>query len=188
MRNEKFLAMRRNTTRIFALGVLLLFGCGLFASADGKGRRSEGPVDAMLAASGTTGATAVFIRTGELVAERNSDLFQADLLQTYGKVLGHDERNLNRLYLRCDRNWGATAYALALQAASKEPLQVVLMNYDAAGRNWEWTALAMRKLSQKRLEPVHSFGTYLNQQLKTWSWILESPMRWRETYLGPEGR
>lgn len=177
--------------RIFAL--LLLVGgwfAGASASAAGKGK-NKGPVDATLAVSGTTDRTEAFIKTGELVAERSLKLFKANLMQTYGRTaLGYDERNLMRLYLRCDRNWGATAYALALQASSKESLRVVLMNYDAAGRDWERTALAMGKLSPGKLKPIRQFGTYLKQQTQAWNRILENPMRWRETYLAPsiEGR
>ncbi|MDE5944333.1 MAG: hypothetical protein K2G93_01965 [Rikenella sp.] len=177
---------RLNARCIFALlGVALLATSIVVPQA--AARRKQGPLDATLKTSGAASTwVEAFIKTGDLVAERDLDLFKNDLLQAY-RVLENDQRNLTRLYMRCDRSWGATAYALALQAASKEELRVVLMNYDAAGRDWEQTAARMRLLSRGG-KSTHAFNAYLNRQSETWERILENPMRWRETYLESKTR
>lgn len=127
-------------------------------------------------------STEAFIRAGEMVAERDIAFFTGDLLETY-KILKNDPRNLTRLFIRCDRNWGATAYALALQAASRVPMQVVLMNYDAAGRDWERTAIGMGMIYKGSLQPGYTFGIYVNRQQEVWRKMLEAPLRWRRTFL-----
>lgn len=127
--------------------------------------------------------TQAFIRLGEMVAERDVALFSTDLLSTY-KVLKGDKRNLTWLFERCDRNWGATAYALALQAASpKLSLREVVMCYDLAGRNWQQTAVDMGAVSRRSGEPTYTFGAYLNRQQQAWEQVLEAPLRWRRTFL-----
>lgn len=127
--------------------------------------------------------TETFIRAGEMVAERDIALFTADLLDTY-KILKGDERNLTRLFLRCERNWGATAYALALQAASRVPMRTVLMHYDAVGRDWERTAVDMGMLYKGSRQPSYTFGVYLDRQQEVWRKVLDGPVRWRRTFLG----
>lgn len=127
-------------------------------------------------------STEKFIRTGEMVAERDIALFTADLLNTY-KVLKNDERNLARLFMQCDRNWGATAYALALQAASRKPLRVVLTEFDMAARDWERTALRMKMVYRAGRVPDYTFGLYLERQQAVWRRVLEEPERWRRAFL-----
>lgn len=118
-----------------------------------------------------------------MVAERDVALFSTDLLSTY-KVLKGDKRNLTWLFERCDRNWGATAYALALQAASpKLSLREVVMGYDLAGRNWQQAAVDMGAVSRRSGEPTYTFGAYLNRQQQAWKQVLEVPLRWRRTFL-----
>lgn len=123
-----------------------------------------------------------FIALGEMVAERDITLFTAELLRTY-KVLGNDERNLTHLFVRCGRNWGATAYALALQASSKRPLREVVMYYDLAGWNWQRAAVELGAVSRRSGEPTYTFGVYLNRQQQVWEQVLEAPLRWRRTFL-----
>lgn len=120
--------------------------------------------------------TASFIRTGRQVASSDLSFFTSDLLANY-KVLDNDIRNLNSLYLRCDRDWGATAYALALQAASKMPLTTLLINYDEAGRDWQQTAIRIHLLQGKRLEPRYSLSVRLNRQTEAWNDYLTAPQR-----------
>lgn len=126
-------------------------------------------------------STEQFVRTGEMVAERDIALFTADLLDTY-KVLKNDERNLTRLFMQCDRNWGATAYALALQAASRKPLRVILTEFDMAARDWERTALRMKMIYRAGRAPDYTFGLYLERQQAVWRRVLEKPERWRRAF------
>lgn len=123
-----------------------------------------------------------FIRTGDMVAERDIALFTADLLNTY-KVLKNDERNLTRLFMQCNRSWGAAAYALALQAASRKPLRAVLMEYDGTARDWERTALRMKMIYRAGMAPDYTFGLYLERQQAVWRKVLDGPERWRRTFL-----
>lgn len=127
-------------------------------------------------------AAQAFIRMGEMVAERDIALFTADLLSTY-KVLENDVRNLTRLFERCDRNWGATAYALALQASSKRPVREVVMLYDLAGWDWQRTAVELGLVSPRSGEPTYTFGVYLSRQQQVWKRVLTAPLRWRRTFL-----
>lgn len=126
--------------------------------------------------------TEKFIRMGDMVAERDIALFTADLLDTY-KILKNDERNLTRLFMQCDRNWGAAAYALALQAASRRPLRTVLTEFDMAGRDWERTALRMKMIYRAGMAPDYTFGLYLARQEAVWRKVLDAPERWRRTFL-----
>lgn len=126
--------------------------------------------------------TEKFIRTGDMVAERDIALFTADLLNTY-KVLKNDERNLTRLFMQCGRSWGAAAYALALQAASRKPLRAVLMEYDRTGRDWERTALRMKMIYRAGMAPDYTFSLYLARQEAVWRKVLDGPEQWRRTFL-----
>ena len=126
--------------------------------------------------------TEKFIRMGEMVAERDIALFTADLLNTY-KALKNDERNLTRLFMQCDRSWGETAYALALQAASRRPLRAVLTEFDTAGRDWEQAALRMKMIYRAGMAPDYTFGLYLERQQAVWRKVLDGPERWRRTFL-----
>ena len=174
--------LRINTIRILAVLVGMGLAAGVFGPGEAAARRKDGPLDATLKSSGAAATwIEAFMKTGDVVAERDLELFKADLLRTY-RCLERDERNLTWLFMRCDRSWGATAFALAMQAAAKESLRVVLMDYDAAGRNWERTATGMGLLSGGR-RPSYTFNAYLSRQQETWTRILENPMRWRETYL-----
>ncbi|WP_281671162.1 hypothetical protein [Rikenella microfusus] len=173
--------------RICCLGTVGCLSCGLPATAAAF---LPQPVAADSAAACVPPAairadalTETFIRAGEMVAERDIALFTADLLDTY-KILKGDERNLTRLFLRCEGNWGATAYALALQAASRVPMRTVLMNYDAADRNWERTAVDMGMLYKGSRQPSYTFGVYLDRQQEVWRKVLDGPVRWRRTFLG----
>lgn len=178
------LSLIRNS--LLGLAGFLVFGPSGEAMA--KKQRTVLPADTVfvfdsLPAIWVSDPAQVFIRTGELVAERNIAFFTADLLDTY-KVLKNDERILSRLFMHCDRNWGATAYALALQAASRVPMRVVLMEYDAAGRDWGRTAVRMGQLYTGDCQPSYTFGVYLNRQWTVWRKMLEAPLRWRRTFLG----
>lgn len=181
--------MRRlSFIRNFLLGLAGFLAFGQSGAAMAKKEKTVLVADTVfvfdsLPAIWAAGPAEAFIRTGEMVAERDIVLFTADLLDTY-KILKKDERNLTRLFMRCDRNWGATAYALALQAASRVPMRVVLMNFDAAGRNWERTAVGMGLIYKGNCQPSYTFGIYLNRQLTVWYEVLEAPLRWRRTYLG----
>lgn len=126
--------------------------------------------------------TEAFIWQGDMVAERDIALFTADLLDTY-KVLKNDERNLTRLFMRCGESWGATAYALALQAASRKPLRTVLTEYDMAARDWERTALRMKMIYRAGMAPDYTFGLYLARQEAVWRKVLGGPEKWRRTFL-----
>lgn len=167
---------------LLAVGVMTI-PVGTAGAKNAKKQKTAVIADTIVVADSFAATlTEKFIRTGEMVAERDIALFTADLLNTY-KILKNDERNLTRLYLRCGGNWGATAYALALQAASRVPMRVVLMNYDAAGRDWECTALGMRMIYGESLQPSYSFGIYLSRQESVWRKVLEGPLRWRRTFL-----
>ena len=119
---------------------------------------------------------ASFIRTGRQVAAHDLSFYTTNLLATY-KVLGNDIRNLNNLYQRCDRDWGATAYALVLQAASKLPLTTLLINYDEAGRDWQKTAVRLHLLQGKKQEPRYTLSVYMNRQMDVWNDFLTAPQR-----------
>lgn len=172
---------RLNAIRISLLGLLGGLVWGLPGTVAAEAFRPVPACD--LAAVGTDNPTEGFICVGEMVAERDIAFFTADLLDTY-KILKNDERNLTRLFLRCDRSWGATAYALALQAASRIPMDVVLMIYDEAARDWERTALRMGLLYAADCRPSYTFGVYLNRQESVWCKRLEVPLRWRRMFLG----
>ncbi|WP_298064463.1 hypothetical protein [uncultured Rikenella sp.] len=172
---------RLNAIRISLLGLLGGLVWGLPGTVAAEALRPVPICD--LAEIETDNSTGVFICVGEMVAERDIAFFTADLLDTY-KILKNDERNLTRLFLRCDRSWGATAYALALQAASRIPMDVVLMVYDEAGRDWERTAIRMGLLYPADCRPSYTFGVYLNRQESVWCKRLEVPLRWRRMFLG----
>lgn len=165
---------------------LCFIAAGLLVSQPGMAGTIPAPADPEPSAARRSASpisrTQAFIRTGEMVAERDITLFKADLLATY-KVLQNDERNLTRLFTECDQNWGGTVYALILQAVSKRPLGTVLIEYDTAGRNWEQTALRMKMLYARTLKPAYTFGLYLNRQQTTWDKALKEPQHWRRTFL-----
>lgn len=173
--------------RIFLSGLVAFLVPGLPGTVSARGTEAF-PADTVFVCDSLSPIRMVspaetFIRTGEMVAERDIAFFTADLLDTY-RVLKNDERNLSRLFMRCDRSWGATAYALALQAASRVPMRTVLMEYDAAGRDWERTAVRMGLLYMPDCRPSYAFGVYLNRQRTVWREVLEAPLRWRRTFLG----
>lgn len=178
-----------NNIQIFALGLMGCLLCGLPATAVAKKQKTAPAADTTITVERDTGRriwaadpTEAFIRIGEMVAERDIALFTSDLLKTYKELKG-DERNLTRLFLRCDRDWGAMAYALAIQAASRKPMRVVLVNYDYAGRNWQRTAGRMRMIYGGNLKPTYTFGIYLMRQEIAWRKMLDEPSRWRRTFL-----
>lgn len=178
---------RFHTIRTLLPGLACCVILGLPGAAIAKKRNTAPSADTVavcdtVPALFADNSTEVFIRAGEMVAERDIAFFTGDLLETY-KILKNDPRNLTRLFVRCDRNWGATAYALALQAASRVPMQVVLMNYDAAGRDWERTAIGMGMIYKGSLQPAYTFGIYVNRQQEVWRKMLEAPLRWRRTFL-----
>ncbi len=136
---------RIHTIRTFLPGFACCVILGLPGAAIAKKRNTVPTADTVavcdtVSALFADNSTEAFIRAGEMVAERDIAFLTGDLFETY-KILKNHPRNLTRLFIRCDRNWGATAYALALQAASRVPMQVVLMNYFAAGRDLERTAI-----------------------------------------------
>lgn len=163
------------------LGVCLWAGVSVTAAAEGGHRDTTASRPRTLVCSPHIPARD-FIALGESVAEQDIALFTADLLQTY-KVLEGDQRNLTRLFERCGRSWGATAYALVLQASSKRPLREVVMYYDLAGWDWQQAARHLDLLLPWSGTPVYTLGLYLIRQQEQWERILEAPLRWRRTFL-----
>lgn len=165
-------ATRTLHIRLFGWLLLSLSASAQFAPASAK----TPPRETQQTTCEEAEPTASFIRTGRQVASSDLSFFTSDLLAHY-KVLDNDIRNLNSLYLRCDRDWGATAYALALQAASKMPLTTLLINYDEAGRDWQQTAIRIHLLQGRRLEPRYSLSVHLNRQTEAWNDYLTAPQR-----------
>lgn len=124
-----------------------------------------------------------FIRLGDLVAERDVWAFRDALLATYKKAGG--QVGLDRLCLWCGGSWGAVAYALVLQAVTKESMQTILLTYGLCSNDWECAAVKLGAVYRANQQPGYTFGIYLQQQEASWRKKLDEPIRWRQKFFKP---
>lgn len=158
---------KRHKTQVAALDTVLLAGIDSVIVAD----------TISVLATERLSHSKSFVRMGDMVAERDLLSYTNQLLAMY-KTLKGDVRNLDYIYLRCGQSWGSVAYALALQAATKQPTATILMTFDLNANDWERTALQLKAMYRANMQPDYTFGLYLVQQESVWWKKLEEPINW----------